>query len=141
MYTKTRRRPLVRTLVAALTTAAALTAVPLLGAPQASAAALPSCTMTDPKRPAIPAVGYDNHQCVLGVGNQGAAVRALQRSLRACNGQNIAVDGIYGPATRQAVLNVQARKGIARDGVYGPRTASVMLWSVGGSCFTYLSMV
>lgn len=138
MHTEARRRPLTRTLAVALTTAAALAAAPLMGASQASAAGLPSCTMVDPRTGVIPAIGYDNHQCVLGVGNQGSAVRALQRALRSCNGQNIAVDGVYGPNTRRAVLNVQARAGIARDGVYGPNTANAMRW--GSHCYTYLAI-
>ncbi|MGD9483822.1 peptidoglycan-binding domain-containing protein [Streptomyces sp. TRM70308] len=137
----TRRRPLARTLAVTLTAAAALLTAPVAGgaSASASAAALPSCTMADPRLPIIPAVGWDDHQCVLGTGNQGAAVRVLQRALRACNGQNIGVDGIYGPNTRQAVYNVQARAGIARDGVYGPQTAWNMRWQVGDRCMTYLS--
>ncbi|MEI7031239.1 peptidoglycan-binding domain-containing protein [Streptomyces pratensis] len=132
------RRPIARALTMVLAASAALLALP---APGASAAALPNCTMVDPKSKIIPAVGWDQHQCVLATGNQGAAVRALQNALRACNGQSIAVDGVYGPATRQAVIAVQSRAGIARDGVYGPDTAQAMRWRVGSHCYSYLSVV
>lgn len=127
-----------RVLALGVTAAIALLALPVLGAAPA-AAALPSCTATD--RGAIPAAGRDNHQCVLGSGNQGVAVKALQKSLRDCNKQSIGVDGSYGPKTRQAVINVQRKAGLAQDGVYGPKTARAMLWSSGQSCRTYLSML
>ncbi|MFD5975653.1 peptidoglycan-binding domain-containing protein [Streptomyces bacillaris] len=127
-----------RTLAVGVAAATALLALPVLGAAPA-AAALPSCTTTD--RGAIPAAGRDNHQCVLGSGNQGVAVKALQKSLRDCNKQSISVDGSYGAKTRQAVINVQRKAGLAQDGVYGPKTARAMLWSSGQSCRTYLSML
>lgn len=56
------------------------------------------------------------------------AVWALQTSLKYCNGQSITVDGAFGPKTRQAVINVQARYGLSRDGVYGSRTRNAMKW-------------
>lgn len=72
--------------------------------------------------------------CWLAIRSNSSAVKALQSSLRACNGQNIAVDGSYGPATQQAVRNVQTRWNsthstkILVDGVYGSQTRHAMLW-------------
>ncbi|MFD7702816.1 peptidoglycan-binding protein [Streptomyces caelestis] len=59
-------------------------------------------------------------QCTLRMNDQGGGVRALQRSLRYCYQQNIAVDGSFGPATFTALKNAQAKiGGLAVDGVYG----------------------
>lgn len=78
-----------------------------------------------------PTLGLEtrNTNCMLGVGNQGPAVGVLQDSLRRCYGQGIAYDNIYGPQTRQAVINVQRRIGVAADGVFGPITSGRMTWS------------
>lgn len=76
-----------------------------------------------------------NRNCVLGVGNSGSVVRHLQTSLRNCYGQAIAVDGVYGSQTANAVRNVQRFHGIGVDGVLGPVTNSRMTWADdGGSC-------
>ncbi len=66
--------------------------------------------------------------CQTGSGSAGPWVTALQRHLRNCNGQNIDVDGIYGPDTKQAVKNVQSAGHITADGIYGPKTMTVMRW-------------
>jgi hypothetical protein len=71
------------------------------------------------------------------------AVTALQVALVRCNGQNIAVDGDYGPETTRAVTNVQQQHGIGADGAYGPATLQVMGWprtgSGGSDCVTGVS--
>ncbi|MFG1912140.1 peptidoglycan-binding protein [Kribbella sp. NPDC048928] len=61
--------------------------------------------------------------CEMWLGHTGEKVRVLQASLRACNGQNIAVDGSYGPATARAVRNVNGQ-----NGIYGPKTRAKMHW-------------
>jgi peptidoglycan hydrolase-like protein with peptidoglycan-binding domain len=48
-------------------------------------------------------------------------VRTLQHLLRA-RGQNISVDGIFGPNTESAVRAVQQNRGVTVDGVVGPQT-------------------
>lgn len=77
-----------------------------------------------------PTVGNDtgNTNCVLGRGNQGTGVFWLQQALWRCYGQNIARDGIFGPATQQAVRNAQRFHRIAVDGVFGPQTSRAMAW-------------
>jgi hypothetical protein len=63
------------------------------------------------------------------------AVQTLQSSLRDCHGKNITVDGIFGPRTRQALVEVQRALRIAADGMYGPQTARAMSHTkVGGGC-------
>lgn len=67
--------------------------------------------------------------CGLAVDRGGdEAVRTLQQALVACNGRSLTVDGRYGRGTREAVRAVQQEHGIAVDGVYGPETRDVMSW-------------
>lgn len=55
-------------------------------------------------------------------GSRGDNVRKLQGYLRQL-GQQLAIDGVFGPETRQAVLNFQAQAGVAPlDGIVGPLT-------------------
>jgi Putative peptidoglycan binding domain len=67
-------------------------------------------------------------ECGLAEGDDDDAVRALQEALVTCNGQDIAVDGEYGPETREAIERVQAANGLVADGTYGPPTRDAMLW-------------
>jgi peptidoglycan hydrolase-like protein with peptidoglycan-binding domain len=53
---------------------------------------------------------------VLGLGAHGPTVRALQRELRS-RGLRVAVDGVYGPATRRAVARFQRRLGLRVNGL------------------------
>ncbi|NYV72790.1 peptidoglycan-binding protein [Streptomyces sp. UH6] len=64
--------------------------------------------------------GIYSTECTLRMNDQGGGVRALQRSLKYCYQQNIAVDGNFGPATFTALKNAQSKlAGVASDGVYG----------------------
>jgi peptidoglycan hydrolase-like protein with peptidoglycan-binding domain len=54
-------------------------------------------------------------------GDSGAAVSELQQLLKA-KGINIAVDGVFGSATRAAVVQFQQQNGLAVDGIVGPKT-------------------
>lgn len=54
------------------------------------------------------------------------ATRYLQGVLRRKAGQAIAVDGDFGPATDQAVRNLQQFFGLTVDGVVGPKTWAVL---------------
>jgi Putative peptidoglycan binding domain/Glycosyl hydrolases family 25 len=54
-------------------------------------------------------------------GMTGPAVRTLQQALNA-HGYHLAADGVFGPATRAAVLSFQVQRGLAADGICGPLT-------------------
>jgi peptidoglycan hydrolase-like protein with peptidoglycan-binding domain len=56
-------------------------------------------------------------------------VRTLQHLLRA-HGKNVAVDGIFGPATDAAVRAFQGSRGLAVDGIVGPHTWSALIFVV-----------
>lgn len=57
---------------------------------------------------------------LLRAGTRGNAVRELQRQL------GVTIDGIFGPATRAAVIHRQREAGISTDGVVGPETWAVL---------------
>ncbi|MFJ2591171.1 GH25 family lysozyme [Streptomyces sp. NPDC087538] len=57
----------------------------------------------------------------VGQGANGAAVKAAQAQL-AGYGNRIAVDGAFGPATRNAAMAFQRSHGLTADGVIGPKT-------------------
>ncbi|MBM6617878.1 peptidoglycan-binding domain-containing protein [Bacillus suaedaesalsae] len=63
---------------------------------------------------------------VLKVGSRGEAVKTLQKALNDMS-YNVAVDGVYGPNTKAAVVKFQERfPELANDGVFGPKTKTVM---------------
>ncbi|MGJ6979565.1 phage tail tip lysozyme [Aestuariimicrobium soli] len=63
---------------------------------------------------------------VLKYGASGYAVRGLQVELRAA-GQSISVDGSFGPATKTAVIRVQAANGLVQDGICGQFTWGALI--------------
>lgn len=70
-----------------------------------------------------------SYDCIMAQGAQGEHVRALQLALSICHGYTTGgIDGIYGPATRNAVMALQRASGIAADGVYGPQTRTKVKW-------------
>ncbi|HEX2053939.1 MAG TPA: peptidoglycan-binding protein [Actinomycetota bacterium] len=54
-------------------------------------------------------------------GDQDQAVRTLQHLLNH-HGTSLEADGVFGPATEEAVKHFQAARGLVRDGVAGPAT-------------------
>jgi peptidoglycan hydrolase-like protein with peptidoglycan-binding domain len=62
------------------------------------------------------------------LGSRGSAVAAVQHNLRFAYGfTNLAVDGVFGPATQAAVRTFQARFGIGVDGIVGPITWNTLV--------------
>ncbi len=57
-----------------------------------------------------------------------ARVAALQAALQSLHLYDGYVDGVRGPLTRRAVLDLQRRRGLAVDGVAGPRTRRALGW-------------
>jgi peptidoglycan hydrolase-like protein with peptidoglycan-binding domain len=59
----------------------------------------------------------------LNPGSSGMAVRLLQEALNvAAASAKIIADGMYGPATKKAVMDYQRSKGLVVDGIAGPET-------------------
>lgn len=61
----------------------------------------------------------------LAVGARGADVAELQNRLNA-RGARLAADGIFGPMTKQTVVNFQSANRLAADGIVGPKTQAVL---------------
>lgn len=59
-------------------------------------------------------------------GDLGPSVRTVQ-GLCCARGHAVTIDGVFGPATAQAVKNVQATARITQDGVVGPQTWPALL--------------
>jgi len=55
-------------------------------------------------------------------GDTGDTVRRVQRALRRTPNLSLVVDGVFGPATEEAVKSFQQGAGLAADGVVGPAT-------------------
>ncbi|HWW76093.1 MAG TPA: peptidoglycan-binding protein, partial [Pyrinomonadaceae bacterium] len=61
----------------------------------------------------------------LSIGDRGQQVKRLQEALNA-RGEHLDADGVFGPATRAAVIAFQARSGLAPDGVVGQQTSRAL---------------
>ncbi|WP_432119804.1 glycoside hydrolase domain-containing protein [Streptomyces sp. bgisy032] len=59
-------------------------------------------------------------------GSAGEAVSRLQRALTAALGRTVAVDGVFGSGTTQAVRDYQSARGLANDGIVGSGTWSAL---------------
>jgi murein DD-endopeptidase MepM/ murein hydrolase activator NlpD len=65
------------------------------------------------------------------VNNNASDVKLLQQSLNRYKSYNLAVDGIFGPATDWAVRDFQGSNALAVDGIVGPQTWSKLSLIVG----------
>lgn len=63
---------------------------------------------------------------LLELGDRGAEVAGLQLMLSQALGITLAPDGVFGPATRAAVVDFQAREGLSPDGTVGPATLAAL---------------
>ncbi|MDR6573129.1 murein L,D-transpeptidase YcbB/YkuD [Curtobacterium sp. 320] len=72
------------------------------------------------------------YDCILETGNKNTGVSKLQTNLNACYGKGLAVDGVFGSGTYNALLQVQRSVGATVDGVYGPNTRNKMKWTSNG---------
>jgi nucleoid-associated protein YgaU len=55
-------------------------------------------------------------------GSKGEAVKGLQNALTVRSPHGVAIDGMFGPATENAVKEFQRGAGLDDDGIVGPRT-------------------
>ena len=74
-----------------------------------------------------PGSGTQPFPNVLAEGARGDSVRTVQYVLSVVsefynNIPRVAIDGIYGPATKNAVIAVQRMSGLPQDGIMGPQT-------------------
>ncbi len=67
---------------------------------------------------------------LLRLGSRGPEVEKLQQALIQQGFLSGKADGIFGPATRSAVMAFQKAKGLAVDGIAGPKTLAVLYGSV-----------
>ncbi|HUJ91609.1 MAG TPA: peptidoglycan-binding domain-containing protein [Gaiellaceae bacterium] len=65
-------------------------------------------------------------------GDKGAEVKVLQLALQHLGYSVGKVDGVYGPATEQAVKSFQTAHGLTADGVCGPQTLAALKNVLGG---------
>ena len=56
------------------------------------------------------------------MGSRGNEVKAVQEKLKEYGLYNGSIDGIYGSATRDAVIRYQRANGLTADGIAGPAT-------------------
>jgi peptidoglycan hydrolase-like protein with peptidoglycan-binding domain len=68
---------------------------------------------------------YDNRR-VLMLGSIGPDVELLQRILVSAGYNPGPIDGIFGPMTRQAVIQLQMDNNLVPDGIVGPATYAVI---------------
>jgi peptidoglycan hydrolase-like protein with peptidoglycan-binding domain len=61
-------------------------------------------------------------QPTIAPGATGAVVRRAQRAIRRTPNLGLVVDGVFGPATEQAVKEFQQGAGLVVDGIVGPQT-------------------
>lgn len=69
----------------------------------------------------LAAAPLDAPRPILRRGDAGEAVAGLQRRLQSA-GYDLAVDGVFGPVTRQCVRDFQRQHGLTADGIAGPLT-------------------
>jgi len=59
-------------------------------------------------------------------GDTGPQVKVLQKALASLGYSPGKVDGVYGPSTKQAVVEFQKASGLTADGVVGPKTLAAL---------------
>ncbi|MBZ6128587.1 MULTISPECIES: peptidoglycan-binding domain-containing protein [Streptomyces] len=73
-------------------------------------------------RPAYQTDSGRTANCWMDYGSKGSGVSWLQFTLNSCYGFNLATDGDFGPATRDALATAQGRENISADGQYGTQS-------------------
>ena len=99
----------------------------------AGATAFAVSAYTRPEAPAA-AASAEAEAAALRQGSRGQDVKAVQTKLRRWGYYEGAVDGIYGPQTKAAVVRFQRKNGLTADGVVGKQTFAAlgMMQQAGG---------
>lgn len=90
-----------------------------------------AATMSTVAMAAIKPNAWANSMPFLSIGDRGDNVKVLQLCLDTWSRGNgnpfrLNVDGIFGPATRDAVKTLQGYNGLSKDGMVGPYTWAVL---------------
>lgn len=83
--------------------------------------------------PAETFAGESSVQVLVKQGSTGAEVKTVQQKLKNWGYYTGAVDGIFGPKTKEAVMYFQRKNGLTADGIAGPKTLAAMGISSGSS--------
>lgn len=75
----------------------------------------------------------DSAEALSKYGSQGTEVRQIQTRLKNWGYYNGSVDGIYGTATKNAVIYFQRKNGLTADGIAGPATLGALGLPAGSS--------
>ena len=67
---------------------------------------------------------------ILSSGSTGEEVKSLQQRLNVLGFGPLVVDGIFGPATEEAVKKFQKQNGLVVDGIVGPQTRAKLETSI-----------
>lgn len=78
------------------------------------------------------ASGAAGHLGSLRPGDNGSAVRTLQKNLKTLGYYNGSIDGDYGTGTTAAVTAFQSNNGLTADGIAGKSTQNAILSALGG---------
>ena len=76
-------------------------------------------------------------QALSKLGTSGEEVRQIQTKLKNWGYYNGAVDGLFGPSTRDAVVSFQKKNGLTPDGICGTKTLAAMGIASGSSSGGY----
>ena len=88
------------------------------------------CSLTFTLPALAPTAAY---AAVLKQGNSGTNVKTLQTKLKNWGYYNGAVDGVFGPKTKAAVILFQKRNGLTADGIVGAKTLAALGMSLSSS--------
>lgn len=81
-----------------------------------------------PTPPPIPSGGFNvSNMPTISQGSTGNVVKTAQSVMAGKMGQHIAIDGVFGPATKLATENIQRFFALKADGIIGPQTWGALL--------------
>ncbi len=91
-----------------------------------AAASVTAIAVSGKQQPAETATELFEEAAVLRKGDKGGEVKEVQRRLKQWGYYTGSVDGVFGSATRQAVIAFQKKNGLTADGVVGKATYAAL---------------